>query len=95
MFIIYEKAFNLWGEHKQLTVAIEEMAELQKEICKHIRDRFSNTERITEEIADVRIMLEQIEQFFNIEKEVEKTKEKKIERLNNRILEGEIEHAKK
>jgi predicted small metal-binding protein len=91
----YEKAFILWGEHKQLAVAIEELAELQKEICKHIRNRFSNIEKIAEETADAKIMIEQIEWFFNIKNEVEKIKEKKLERLQNRILAKEIEDAKR
>lgn len=35
---VYEAALNKWGEKLQATVAIEEMAEVQKEITKMLRD---------------------------------------------------------
>lgn len=50
---------NKYGEHHQLTVAIEELAELTKELTKRIRSG-ENAVRISEEVADVEICLEQL-----------------------------------
>ena len=48
---------------KQIVVAIEELSELQKELCKHLRDK-TNMQNIIEEIADVVIMVEQLCIYF-------------------------------
>lgn len=50
----------------QLDIAIEEMSELTKEICKYKRG-FDNRESIIEEIADVIIMMEQLRVIFDVE----------------------------
>lgn len=80
---IYRQALEKWGWH-QRTVAIEEMAELQKELCKNIRGN-NNEIEIAEEIADVEIMLEQMKLLFDIEKKVEEFKKYKLERLAERL----------
>lgn len=81
---VYEKLFLAYDE-KQFIVAIEELSELQKELCKFLRNK-GKKENIIEEVADVKIMLEQIEYFFNIDYEVEEQIEKKIERTKERLL---------
>ena len=53
---IYREALNKWGAEAQTLMVFEEMAELQKELCKHTRGR-DNREAIAEEIADVQIIL--------------------------------------
>lgn len=80
---LYEKAFNKWGD-KQLVVAIEEMAELQKELTKALRG-MPCINNISEEVADVEIMLEQIRQIFNLGISVEVVKKHKLERLEERL----------
>ena len=50
---------------EQTVVAIEEMAELTKELCKAQRGK-ENKEELTEELADVIIMLEQIKIYYRI-----------------------------
>lgn len=50
----------------QCVVAIEEMSELQKEISKFIRYG-NNQDEIKEEIADVQLMLWQLEEIFGLE----------------------------
>ncbi len=52
-----EEAIEVYGEDLQKQVAIEEMAELTKEICKDFRGK-DNREQIIEEIVDVYIVLE-------------------------------------
>lgn len=53
-------ALALWGAEAQTLMMFEEMAELQKELCKNARGK-DNRAEIAEEIADVRIMLDQME----------------------------------
>lgn len=81
---IYEDARIKWGRINQLTVAIEEMSELQKEICKYFRHEGKH-EDLIEEVADVSIMLEQIILMFDIEDDVKKVMEEKLQRLKRRI----------
>lgn len=82
---LYEKAFKKWGD-LQIVVAIEEMSELQKELCKALRGNY-NLPEINEEVADVEIMLEQIKQIFRLGIAVEVTKENKLKRLEERLNE--------
>lgn len=81
---VYGKALCAYGMEKQLTVAIEEMSELTKEICKLFRGQ-QNTEAIAEEAADVTIMMEQIRYILNINNEVCTMMDMKIERLAERL----------
>lgn len=81
---VYEDALIRWGIHNQLVVAIEEMSELQKEICKFFRHDGKEQDLI-EEVADVSIMLEQIILMFDIEEDVKKVMEEKIQRLERRL----------
>ena len=80
----YTNAMLAFGEQNQLIVAIEELSECQKEICKILRggDNFRN---LAEEIADATIMLEQIQLMFNINDCVCNFVDEKIRRLNDRV----------
>lgn len=62
---VYDAALGKWGAKMQATVAIEEMSEVIKEITKALRGEL-NREHLAEEIADAKIMLEQMTQMFNI-----------------------------
>ena len=81
---IYQKAFEKWGSNMQLVIAIEELSELQKVCCKKIRGS-EDLEDITDEIADVEIMCEQLRELYGINEQVDYTKEQKIMRLDERI----------
>ena len=81
---IFRSAINTYGAVMQITVAFEEMSELQKELCKHLRGRGSQ-ENIAEEIADVEIMMEQMKMIFDCETAVLQVREKKVKRLKERI----------
>ena len=61
-----EKAIETYGKDMQLTVAVEELSELIKEICKNKRGA-DNREAIIEEMADCYIMLKQLEIIFDID----------------------------
>lgn len=56
---ICQKAVKLWGHEKQINQAIQEKAELIKELTKIGQGRTNNA-AITEEIVDVHIMMEQL-----------------------------------
>ena len=61
-------------------MVFEEMAELQKELCKAARGK-DNREQIAEEIADVEIMLEQMKVLHRCAEAVAAYRESKLRRL--------------
>lgn len=72
------------GKQSQLIVAMEEMAELIKELSKSIRGQ-KNPVAISEEMADVEIMLEQLKVIFSNHAEVDRVRCAKLERLAIRL----------
>ena len=62
---IMAEIIGYYGHESQKMMLLEEMAELQKEICKDMRYD-PDLEAITEEVADVLIMLEQIQMMYHI-----------------------------
>ena len=78
-----EKAIAHYGAKQQIIVAIEELSELQKELCKFLRS--NKTDDINEEIADVEIMLEQMIMIFSSRESIDRWKRYKIERLDKRM----------
>lgn len=84
---VLEKAIQTYGKDMQLTVAVEELSELIKEICKNKRGR-DNIDNIIEEVADCYIMLKQIEIIFDIDhNDVVMMMKNKIGRLECRLAE--------
>ena len=81
---ILKKALQHYGANLQLIVAIEEMSELTKELCKVSRGE-ENIAHIAEEIADVRIMLDQMEILFDCRKQLELMESEKLKRLLERM----------
>ena len=89
---ICRAALETFGEDSQVMIAIEEMSELTKELCKNGRGQ-ENTTHIAEEIADVEIMLRQMVMLFDCAGQVETFRRYKLERLAERIKEvKEHEH---
>lgn len=82
---IFTKVIRKNGVDYQLNVAIEEMSELTKEICKFKRNR-GDLDHIAEEVADVEIMCAQLRQIFCIAGMVDHWKERKILRLGENLL---------
>lgn len=84
-----EKAVATYGKDMQLTVACEELSELIKEICKNIRGS-DNVERITEEMADCYIMMDQLAIIFGIKNcDINAFIDEKLARLEKRMAERE------
>lgn len=74
---LYKRIHEKFGTDIQLIIAIEEMSELTKELTKTIRG-YDRQVNIIEEIADVRIMIEQLELIFNCHDEVYKQMNSKL-----------------
>ena len=80
----YLEAIHTFGEEYQEEVAVEEMAELTKEICKNWRGK-DNRAAIAEEIADVTIMLEQLRIIFKADEVVDLHVDMKIRRAAEKL----------
>lgn len=89
---VLEEALSIYGLEAQLKMAIEEMSELTKEICKHFGGR-DNKKELAEEIADVEIMMEQLKIAFNCYYTVEDIKGAKIIRLKDRLKSRSIQKS--
>lgn len=92
-FIISQKEqlqeiVNHYGADHQKDKLFEEMAELQKEVCKE-KDCKGDIPHIAEELADVSIMLQQMQIIYGItDEQIEQVVQKKIDRTLD-VVEGE------
>lgn len=84
---VLEAALSAYGSEIQRVVAIEELSELQKELCKSLRGQ-TDMQHIAEEIADVQIMLEQMMILYKLHYDVAVWRWKKIDRLRDRLACG-------
>lgn len=60
---VIKRAVKHYGKDNQLSVCIEELSELIKELCKDKRGQ-ANADHIAEEMADVCIMLGQLSEIY-------------------------------
>lgn len=81
---ICREALDQYGLRAQTMMVFEEMAELQKELCKRSRGA-DNKANIAEEIADVLIMLEQMILAYNCAGMVQVQIGEKLRRLKKRL----------
>lgn len=89
MKIICEQLIEKYGS-LQVIVAIEELSELQKELCKSLRGK-TNKENIIEEMADCIIMINQMQLYFGIsDKELNQLIVYKLNRTKERLLKKDI-----
>lgn len=80
----YTNALVTFGEKNQCIVAVEELSEVQKEICKVLRGK-DNLDHLAEEIADATIMLEQIRLIFGINDLTNEWIDIKVKRLDDNM----------
>jgi hypothetical protein len=88
---VYTNALIRYGDERQMTVALEELAECQKEICKILRGG-EDFNHLAEEIADATIMLEQMQMMFGLNDKVREYMDAKVERLDERLRKEAYEH---
>lgn len=82
---IYLKLIQKFGVENQSVVAVEELSELQKEVCKMLR-KIGNVHNLAEEIADTLIVIEQLMLIHDCESEVVLLKQQKLQRVYERYL---------
>lgn len=92
---VINKAIERYGKAYQSVIAIEEMSELQKELTKAIRKMYQakqpDKKAITEEWADVQIMLWQIQKMYELsDDEIDEVIHDKVLRLD-RVVDGIID----
>lgn len=81
----YKQAIETYGVRAQKLMAIEEMSELTKEICKDFRGKLDR-EHLVEEVADVLITIEQLAIIYEIsDVAIFDACYEKIERLKERL----------
>lgn len=83
---LLDRAITTYGAPAQMDMAVEEMAELTKALCKVKRvscaaEAKAVLENVVEEMADVQIMLDQLRIIFGRAA----AEEAKLERLKNRL----------
>lgn len=81
---LYAKAKEKNGATTQKIQAIEEMAELTKEVIKDLKGQ-GTPYHIADEIADVEIMLEQLKLMYGVGELVYERKRYKKKRLEKRL----------
>lgn len=84
---VYEQALETYGKANQSIVAIEELSECAKEVCKVLRGE-GNLDHLAEEIADATIVLEQLRLIFDINDLVCEHMDAKVARLLGKIHGG-------
>ena len=84
----YAQAVAILGKQSQCIMAMEEMSELTKAITKNLRGKH-NVADISEEMADVEIMLEQLKVIYGNRAEVDNYRAGKLIRLAERLASPE------
>lgn len=83
---IEQRIVEKFGKEKQTVIAMEEMAELTKELSKSLRGA-DNRQQILEEVADVEICLSEIRLMHNIQlNELAAMMDEKLKRTEERLL---------
>ena len=85
---LLDRAITAYGAPAQMDMAVEEMAELTKALCKVKRvscaaEAKAVLEDVVEEMADVQIMLDQLRIIFG--RSTAEAEEHKLERLKKRL----------
>lgn len=85
---LLDRAITAYGAPAQMDMAVEEMAELTKALCKVKRvscaaEAKAVLENVVEEMADVQIMLDQLRIIFG--HSTAEAEEYKLERLKKRL----------
>lgn len=82
---IIMKAIRHYGTSQQMLMAIEEMSELTKALCKDFRNTKGARGQIVEEMADVYIMLAKLEIILDAQSDLYEIVDQKLARLEKRM----------
>ena len=85
---IYRKCIERWGEELQVGMLSEEIGELLIAVNKYRRKTTEDNKRnVCEELADVQIMMEQIEILFDLDSsQIHNWYEKKLDKLEEMLM---------
>ncbi len=89
---VLNKAIRKWGKDAQVDMAIEELAELIIALQHYKRGR-NNIGDVKEELADVRIMYEQLAMFTDKADIEGRIIQRKMTRLHDRVNNGPDEYG--
>jgi hypothetical protein len=84
---LYDLAIERWGKPAQLLMVVEECSELIKAVCDRLRERVTVDAYLLDEMADVKIMLAQLERMVD-PVELERIRQAKLQRLRARLDSG-------
>lgn len=85
----FHKCIDTYGKQVQVDMAVEEMSELTKALMKERRTNVDDARgAIIDEIADVRIMMRQLELIYDCEEEVDRRIDFKVMRQRQRLKVG-------
>ena len=87
----YKKSISVWGEGLQCLMFFEESSELGILLSKYLRDKHPSRIEIAEEIADCKIILEQLSVLFDVEKNVDDFEKIKLKRLVEMAIDSEAQ----
>lgn len=84
---IYASCVHLWGSTSQFLMVIEELNELAVTLCHGLRgNKPFELEDIKGEMADVQVMLEQLQYMLKFtDQELQEERQKKLQRLKELI----------
>ena len=82
---LYEQSIKKWGIESQLNMLQEECGELIVAVNKLRRSKYRRKSYVAEEMADVRILIDQVILGLDISKQVNKCSEFKLKRLARRL----------
>lgn len=83
----FREAVETWGLHAQIDMAVEECGEVIVAL-QHLQRERADREDVIEELADLRIMFEQLRWYFG-EDFVDPVVREKMDRLRERLEETE------
>lgn len=82
---LLDEALKYMGRNHQVFLAVEELAELQKELLKEANRGRGDLDKIIDETADVFIVLEQILNIYQIHDAVRERITAKLDRMDKRL----------
>lgn len=84
---IYEQALKTYGTQHQCAKAIEELCEVVHQLSRMLQGDAGNLYHLAEEVADARIMLDQMELAFDLSDMIREWDERKLRRLQGMVEE--------
>lgn len=87
---LFDNCIEKWGRHSQILMAIEELSELMTVLCHSLRkNKLFSKNHLTEELADVKLMLDEVQYIFHIsDVKLKLARNLKILRVEKMLNEG-------